>query len=80
MVIGEYNEDGYVILSLKGGEARELYSAGNHPKDSTQHESDPAFALTLRQLRSFCIQSAKELAKERKEKYAGVERIEQNVV
>jgi len=68
-IIGEYNENGYQILYQNGNV---LYSAGNNPKDSCLYS--PMSRLTLSKIRSFCISTAKEIAKENNARYGGVER------
>jgi hypothetical protein len=72
MITGTYNEWGYTILDGN----REVYTAGNHPKDSGQ-STGSEYRLSLREIRSFCIATARDIAKERGKKYGGVQREDQ---
>jgi hypothetical protein len=60
MVTGEYNRNGYTVF--RNGE--EVYSAGNHGQDSTEHESAPRFAVHLHKLSAMCRQTVREIAAE----------------
>jgi hypothetical protein len=65
---GEYNEIEYAVFV--GG--REVYSAGNHPGDSTLRV--PAGkGVGRREMRRFCALTTRDIAKERGVKYGGVE-------
>jgi len=63
-IVGDYNRKGYTLFHVEG--IRELYTAGNHPQDSTQVLSlnDPN-CLSLKEIRLMCIRTGKEMAKER---------------
>ena len=79
-VIGYYNRQGYEIVALddNGLITDELYSAGNNRWDSQQGAPvDGSNACTLRQLRSYCCQTGKEIAAELHLPFIGVERIEE---
>jgi hypothetical protein len=71
-VIGYYNGLEYRV-EIDG---KEVYHAGNSPFESQTfvREDD---GVGLRIMRSYCIQTAKEIAKENNAKYVGVERIEE---
>jgi len=72
LISGEYNRNGYTVLTAYG---EEPYHAGNHRQDSTAHESDPAFALSLAELRRACIRCCREIAAERGAEFCGAERV-----
>lgn len=74
IVIGEYGHDGYTVGTPHG---RVLYTAGNSPYDSTavMDKGDPD-ALTLRQIRAYCIRATRDLATEQGAEYGGVRRVE----
>jgi hypothetical protein len=76
-IIGRYNRQGYDIVEIKFNDSKEtlLYQAGNNPFDSCVSQSI-SNGLSLMTLRTYCIQTAKEMAKERNAKYGGVEEIE----
>jgi len=79
-IIGYYNRQGYEIVALDshGLITDELYQAGNNRWDSYQcalvGSSD---ACTLRELRSYCHQTGKEIANEMHLPFWGVERTEE---
>ena len=70
MITGQFNECGYTVFS----DGEEIYSAGNHWADS-QASVPPGSvdAVPLATLRRFCASTAKDMAKERRERYGGVE-------
>ena len=70
-VIGYYNELEYRV-ELDG---KEIYTAGNSKFDSQAYTSADE-GVGIKTMRSYCIQTAKELAKEHNAEYIGVERIE----
>ena len=74
MIRAFYNRQGYLVES----DGAEIYSAGNSARDSQEWltPGDPD-ALSLRTLRSYAIQTGKEFAEERVEKFGGVERIDE---
>jgi hypothetical protein len=69
--IGYYNALEYYVM-LDG---KVVYSAGNSPFDSQFYTSEYN-GVGLKTMRSYCIQTTKEIAKENNAKYVGVERIE----
>ena len=72
IVTGTYYQQGYYVNSDDG---RELYSAGNCARDSTCIvDIDDTEALPLRTLRSCCIKTTRDIAKERFARYGGVTR------
>jgi len=73
-ISGEYNRLGYVLFDEWGCP---LYAAGNSPHDSAAIVTPgTAGSLPLRTIRSYCVQTAKSLSKERNAVLAGVERVE----
>jgi hypothetical protein len=76
LVTGEYNLDGYTVSILANGKVVSDESFGNSPQDSTSFERDSHYALSLRQLRSACIKTGKEIAAERQAKWSGCKRVE----
>jgi hypothetical protein len=76
-IIGRYNRQGYTVVEIKSnGEETELYQAGNNPQDSGVSQSF-SNGLSLTTLRKYCIETSREVAKERAVKYGGVERDEE---
>ncbi len=71
VVRGEYNRNGYEVWS--GGQ--HVYSAGNHVQDSSQPALCQQDRLPLKTIRQFCIKTAREIAKEQRGRFAGVERV-----
>ncbi len=74
-VHGAYDRNGYTIY-LNG---RPIYSAGNHPQDSTadlgpKTDQQPIAPDSLRTLRQYCRKTAKEIAAEKKAEYQGIYR------
>lgn len=69
-VTAEYNRIEYTVF-LNG---EEVYSAGNAPGDSSLRIPSER-GVGLRNMRKFCIKTAKQIAAEKKAEYAGVERI-----
>jgi hypothetical protein len=76
-IIGLYNRTGYRICIQDEQGLDEIYTAGNSPCDS-QQTVPVGRGLPLRKMRSMCIQSAKEEAKERGIPYLGIEREEED--
>ena len=79
-IIGEYNKLGYTIIDTHN--LSEVYSAGNNPNDSvgnTPNESPQfcAVPLSLKKIRSMCISTGKEIAKEKGYKWGGCSRLEE---
>ena len=72
-VIGYYNALEYRV-EIDG---EEIYHAGNSPFESQVFVSKDD-GVGLRKMRSYCIQTSKEIAKENNSKYVGVERLEEN--
>ena len=72
-VIGYYNAGHY---SVDLGD-EEVYHAGNSPHDSAVYLS-PKMGVGLAKMRKYCIQTAKDIAREQGAKYVGVERIEED--
>lgn len=73
-ILGQYDEYGYQIEDEKG---RVLYTAGNSKYESHEVVNlDRGNNLLLKQIRSFCIKTAKEMANESGVEYGGVERCE----
>jgi hypothetical protein len=70
MIVGYYNHYGYTVNS----NTREIYFAGNSPLDSTSVVSVKQ-GLCLKALRKCCLQTCKELSKERNEPFRGIERV-----
>lgn len=71
---GEFNEMGYYVL-LNG--QQEIYVAGNCRADSAAVvDLDSTAALPLSVIKKHCVQTAKEIAKEKGAKYKGVEYVE----
>lgn len=74
IIFGSYSRDGYRICL--GNE--EIYSAGNSRLESQSHaQPGSAQALSLRELRRFCWQTAQELASERGATSVSIEREEE---
>lgn len=71
-LIGYYNERGYRIESDNPEDAT-IYQAGNHALESTQDATGTKFQLPLKVIKKFCIQTGKEIAKEKNAKFIGVE-------
>ena len=84
VVCGEYSRLGYQVWMFKDcgrgtvfASQDALYTAGNSQYDSTlTFRPGTAGTLSLRQIRGSCIQTTRELAKDRKAKFGGVERSE----
>ena len=73
IIIGCYDEYGYRVESADG--KREFYSAGNHALDSQMGcPAGSPFALSLRKIRSYCIQTTREICEEHNAQFGGVER------
>lgn len=72
-VRGCYNESGYTIFDEQGNE---LYSAGNSPFDSQQDVTGFACALSLAEIKSYCITTAAMLAEENGGKVLSIEESE----
>jgi hypothetical protein len=70
-VHGEYNRDGYEICVA----GQLVYAAGNHIHDSSQPALCEQDRLPLATLRIFCIKTAREIARERRGVFVGVERV-----
>jgi hypothetical protein len=72
-VIGYYNALEYRV-EIDG---KEVYQAGNSPDDSQAYTSKEN-GVGLRTMRSYCIYTTHEIAKENHAKYGGVERMEED--
>lgn len=72
-IIGEYNEDGYVISTAHGAV---LHMAGANAVDS----SAPGRDVPLSKIRQWCVKTGKEMAKERRAVWGGAERVEVEAV
>jgi len=68
-IIGEYNEDGYVVMMADG---KVLHSAGANAVDSHA----PGRDVSLATIRRWCIKTGKEIAKEIGAVWCGAERKE----
>ena len=69
IVTGCYDGNGYAVFFNN----TQIYSAGNSPYD-TYNVIDPPWALSIETLRDYCINMTKEIAKEQKAEYGGVEK------
>ena len=67
-LIGDYNRLGYTIWQG----SRIIYTALNHRQDSQQPAYTEADRMTLREIRSACIKTCKEMAAEQGTRFAGV--------
>ncbi len=78
MWIGYYNRHGYRIENLAG---TEQHGFGNMKLWDSQQQVSPGSpdAASLRQIRSWCIRTGREIAKERHGKWLGAEREESKV-
>jgi hypothetical protein len=74
IVSGEYSRSGYTVVLCSSSGESVVHTAGNHPRDS--HAVGPD-RLTLRQVRSYCIQTCREIAGEQHARYGGVTRIQE---
>jgi hypothetical protein len=73
-IIGYYSELRYTVCIVDNGQIlSEAYIAGNSPHDSQCFVSADR-GVGLKTMRSYCIQTSKEIAKEENLKYLGVER------
>ena len=81
VIRAEYNRNGYTVLSVLSVPRRsdhviEIYTAGNHRQDSGQSASPGSpDALPLRTLRTYAIRTAREMAAESKQIFAGCQRV-----
>ena len=71
-IFGEYDKYGYRIYTNTG---EHVYAAGNHQLESTLVTQPGIGSVTLRKLRSYCIQTAREMAVENDWTYGGVQRV-----
>jgi len=67
-VVGYYNAREYSVC-VNG---QPVYTAGNNKWDSQQYSS-PSKGVGLNKMKKFCIQTSKDIAREKKAKYYGVE-------
>jgi hypothetical protein len=75
VVIGEYSEEGYEVQVVSGARIVHSYAAGNHRQDSAQSATLGATeALRLREIRKLCVRTAREITREHRARYGGVER------
>ena len=75
VIYGEYDRYGFSVLSTDGSC---LLWEGNHALDSGQSVPPGSInSVGLRTLRSWCIENTRELAKEHKAIYGGIERREE---
>lgn len=70
-ITGEYSLTGYIIFA----DGVEFYTAGNNPRDSKQ-PAQGGKGLPLATLRDFCINTAKDIAKEQHAEFGGVEEVD----
>jgi hypothetical protein len=73
-VHGQYNRNGYEVWL--GDQL--VYSAGNHVQDSTQPALREEDRLPLKTIRQFRIKTAREIAREHRGRFVGVERAEED--
>jgi len=74
VVIGEFSEEGYEVQVISGARIVHSYAAGDHRQDSAQSATPGTpEALRLRDIRKFCIRTAKDVAQEHRARYGGVE-------
>jgi len=71
IVSGEYSRSGYTVVLCSSVGESVVHTAGNHPRDS--HAVGPD-RLTLRQIRSYCMRTCREIAVEQRATYGGVTR------
>jgi len=77
VVFGEYNRYGYTIIFND----TELLAVGNHKQDSYPIVSlDSPSCLSLMKIRNYCIKTGREIAKEKKAKWIGADRIEELIL
>ncbi len=78
-LIGYYDERHYSVCVVNDGQiVRELYTAGNHKTESQTYVSPHSpNACTPTQMRDFCRQTTKEIAKEQRLPYLGIEKEEE---
>ena len=75
VVIGEYSEEGYEVQVVSGARIVHSYAAGNHRQDSAQSATLGATeALRLREIRKLCVRTTREITREHRARYGGVER------
>jgi hypothetical protein len=74
IIFGEYNKYGYKLFSSRNGQVEEVYCAGNSPYESTAIIPCNSGTLPLKTIRKYCIQTGKEMAKEKGCKWNGLER------
>lgn len=75
VVIGEFSEEGYEVQVVLGARVVHSYAAGNHRRDSAQSATPGTpEALRLREVRKLCIRTAREITREHRARYGGVER------
>ncbi len=75
VVVGEYSQWGYEVQVAQGSHLLYCYSAGNHKQDSQQRASlGSPEACGLREVRTNCVRTAKDIARERQARYGGVTR------
>ena len=75
VVIGEFSEEGYEVQIVSGARIVHSYAAGNHRRDSTQSAaSSTPEALRPREIRKLCVRTAREITREHRARYGGVER------
>ena len=63
---GHYNQYGYKIFDE---DDKLVYQAGNNPYDSSPGQTLVCDGLTAKELRQFCNQTGREIAKEQGEKW-----------
>lgn len=74
VVIGEFSEEGYEVQVISGARIVHSYAAGNHRQDSGQSAiPGTPEALHSREIRTLCIRTAKEIAREHRARYGGVQ-------
>ena len=75
-ILGEYNRYGYTIMISHLEGLKDLYHAGNHRLDSGQVASLGCMdCLSLKEIRSNCIKTGRDMALEMGYEWGGAERI-----
>lgn len=75
VVVGEYSQWGYEVQVVRGSRILHSYAAGNHKQDSQQRAAlGSPEACSLRQVRTNCVRTTKDIARERQARYGGVTR------
>jgi hypothetical protein len=73
-IIGYYNEHGYRVCNyINGNVEDDIYWGGNSKWDSTSGDMDPIGTCSLEELKIFCIEMTKNIAKEMNLEFLGVD-------